>query len=465
MKRRALYCALAVLSAAGGRSAVAQDGEPSMEMLMQKIREMNDRIEKLEAEHAKVREADQKKIATLENQVEDLRKQTIEGQRAQEIEEIKSRLDELSRPSGPFDLNYAGTGGGNLLNPELTVFVDMGGSLSSRGENEALNRFNLREVELDLRAAISPSADGVLILALGEEIEQERNGDVEINREVDIEEGYVHFHTLPYDFSLKAGKFRPGFGRNNQLHTHDLPQVTRPLAIQNFFGPEGLSSLGASLSWLVPNPWNQYVELTVEVVNADGGEESPILGGPNAENPAVIGHLKFFKDVGDTSSFELGGSYLYTHSSGDPEFDANIFGLDATYQWTDPDPSKFRSLIVQGEVFWAQNDVDRGFFASARNDSFGAYVFAQYQFQRDWYAGLRFDYSEFPNSESRGTDDWDFAISPYVSWYISEFLRLRAEYQHRIFEEYGDTSSEEAVFLQLTFVFGAHPPHPYWVHR
>ena len=34
----------------------------------------------------------------------------------------------------------------------MTVFINTGGSLSSRGRNEALNRFNPREVQVGFRA-------------------------------------------------------------------------------------------------------------------------------------------------------------------------------------------------------------------------------------------------------------------------------------------------------------------------
>ena len=114
---------------------------------------------------------------------------------------------------------------------------------------------------------------------------------------------------------------------------------------------------------------------------------------------------------------------------------------------------------------WSHNDIKRGAFRSDTNDSVGFYAFGQYQINRDWYAGLRFDFTEFPNSSTRGPGDEDWAISPYVSWYITEFMRLRGQYEHRVFRIDGNSSSEEAVFLQLTFLFGAHPPHPYWVNR
>ena len=84
----------------------------------------------------------------------------------------------------------------------------MGGSLSSDGDNKAGNRFNLRETELDLRGAVSPRADGVLVIAIGEEIE-DPFGDVDVGIEFEIEEAYLNIHTLPKDLSLKVGKFPP----------------------------------------------------------------------------------------------------------------------------------------------------------------------------------------------------------------------------------------------------------------
>ncbi len=459
-------CALLVLVWTGpaGRAA-AQTSQPSTADLLRELRRMNDRIEALEARHRREREADKAHIRRLEEQVRTLGNSVIERQRAEEIKTIRAEAPQQTATPNLFDLSGASTGGRNLLNPDVTVFVDLGGSVSSRGRNKALNRFNLREAELDLRAAISPAADGVFILTLGEEIESEATGDVSIRRDVDIEESYVNLHSLPYDLALKLGRFRTAFGRSNLLHTHDLPQVTRPLAVQSFLGPEGLISTGASLSWLVPNPWDKYVELTAEVVNSDGGAESPILGGPNADNPAVVAHVKYFDDLTETSSIELGTSYLYARTDADLDFDANVFGLDASWQWTDPDPSKFRSFLWQTEAFWAKNDIRSDLFSPRRNNSFGFYTFGQYQLSRDWYTGLRFDYTEFPNSESRGLEDRDFALSPYVTWYISEFLRLRAGYEHRRFRVNSDVNDEDAVFLQMTAVIGAHPPHPYWVNR
>jgi hypothetical protein len=84
-------------------------------------------------------------------------------------------------------------------------------------------------------------------------------------------------------------------------------------------------------------------------------------------------------------------------------------------------------------------------------------VLGQQQLNRDWYCGLRLDYTQDPNSDH--AEAW--AVSPYLSWYWSEFLRFRVEYQHKA----GDVPSENSLFLQATWIFGAHPPHPYWAMR
>jgi hypothetical protein len=51
-----------------------------------------------------------------------------------------------------------------------------------------------------------------------------------------------------------------------------------------------------------------------------------------------------------------------------------------------------------------------------------------------------------------------WGVSPYLTWYWSEFLRFRVEYQHK----QGDTPVEDTFWFQVDWVFGAHPPHPYW---
>lgn len=461
----------------------AAEAPVSLEDVLKAYQDLQRRVETLEKQH----QEDQKRLESFENQAAPAPQQYdtspnqtqdstsyTDSQSAQNDSPWQIGSDQssnqLHRPStgSGISLSEAANvlGQGNLYNPSVTIFGDVGVSLSSDGNDKTSNRFNLREFELDARAAIAPFADGVFIATFGEEIGDNGSGGVDVATVTDVEEGYIDFHALPYDLTGKIGKFRSAFGAGNPLHTHDTPQVDRPLVEQAFLGPEGLASVGASLSWLVPNPWDEFIEVTGQVINADGGEESPILGGPNADNPAYLGHLKWFTDVGDYGSLELGGSYLYTHTSDQENFDANLFGFDATLKLPDPDAPDIRSFLVQGEVYSAQNDIyDSTTGTGSRNDSFGAYLFAQWQFNKNWYAGIRGDYTEFPNSDIYGPSDSEWAVSPYLTWYPAEFLRLRLEYQHNQFDTSAGSFDNDELMLQFTFVLGAHPPHPYWVNK
>jgi hypothetical protein len=129
--------------------------------------------------------------------------------------------------------------------------------------------------------------------------------------------------------------------------------------------------------------------------------------------------------------------------------------------WRDPAAADFRSLLLQGELFWTNGDFEDG----KGSDYWGAYVFSQYQFAQSWYLGLRLDYTDLPNVDARGSDDFDYGISSYFTWYLAEALRLRLEYQHLEREAQSRDDSEDAILLGLTFFIGAHPPHPYWVNR
>jgi hypothetical protein len=426
----------------GLEAAPMETSEISLAALAETVERLTGRIDEMERERAE----DQRRIRQLEAALE-----TAYG---------AEDPNEQSVADGPVAPLGGATGQGNLLNPQITAFLDMGGSLSTDGDNKARNRFNFREAEIDLRAAVTPRADGVLVLAIGEEIE-DPFGDVDVDIEFELEEGYLDVHTLPWDLALRAGKFRSAFGRNNLLHTHDMPQLTRPLAVQAFLGPEGLATVGASLGWLVPNPWDRYLELTAQVVNADGGAESPILEGPGADNPAVLSHLKFFQDVGETGSVELGSSFLYSQGSGGRK-DGYTVGADLTYMWRDPVKPDFRSLLIQGELFWSNSDFEAD---SGSADNWGFYAVGQYQFAQNWYAGARYDYTDLLDVEPMRRKNSAWGVSSYLSWYLNEALRLRLEYQHLDRDLVGGDNSEEALLLGLTFYIGAHPPHPYWVNR
>ena len=71
---------------------------------------------------------------------------------------------------------------------------------------------------------------------------------------------------------------------------------------------------------------------------------------------------------------------------------------------------------------------------------------------RDVHAGVRLDWTQ----GATDADEEVWGVSPYVTWYWSESLRFRVQYQHKG----GDTREEDTLYFQATFTLGGHTPHP-----
>jgi hypothetical protein len=347
------------------------------------------------------------------------------------------------------------------FNPDFAVVGDWRGNVSTRNDNPARNRFDLGSVELDLRAAVDPHADGVVVLPVSRDVEDPLffnagEGSGKVDTSIEIEEAYIFLHDFGVpNLTAKLGRFHLRFGRWNQLHLHNWPTVDNAFAVQSFLGPESLNDSGLSLSYVIPPKLvgSEYVEVVAEIISGEGGEENPILNNDAfVDGPAMNTHILWNHDLNKDWNLELGASWLYGKHNNDNQQDAHLFGADFTLLHTDP-TGRFNNQLFQAELFYGNVDSSR----AETQHSWGAYVLRQQQLNRDWYVGARFDWTQDALDDSRQI----WAVSPYVSWYLSEFLRLRLEYQHRG----GDVPDEDILWFQATFTFGAHPPHPYWAMR
>lgn len=343
----------------------------------------------------------------------------------------------------------------NTFNPRITAFGDVVGRFSASSHElvedgrNLDDRVSLAEAELDLRADIDPYSKGVLILAF----EEEAPGEYEAT----VEEGYVTLETLPLGFHALIGRFRVPFGRMNALHRHDLPQTTRPYALTDQFGDEGLQENGAVLSWLAP-----WIPLTLTVAGMNG-ENERLFAGPDSDDFSWLGRGELFLQLTDRSFLSLGGSALFGYNDapspvdapGEPTQESLLVGADVLYKWQ---WNQFGSVVLQAEAFSLKKEV-----AGGREHAFGAYALAQAQpFQR-WYFGLRYDWSNYDGGRE---DREQYALGAWVSYYTTEFLRFRVGYEHRERESTnGGDPDLDTVFVQLTFVFGSHPVEPFWVNR
>jgi hypothetical protein len=359
----------------------------------------------------------------------------------------------------------------NAFNPTVTV---VGNGLYRYDDREVLaddtavdNTFNLREVELDFRAAVDPFADGVVIVALESEVPGEY--------ETGVEEGYVTIKRLPVPvldepplaLQLKVGRFRPEIGRINVLHLHDLPQMIRPLVTEELFGEEGYVGNGVSARVLLPSFDDESAtELTVQALTGGG---VAVADGPT-DSPAAVANLRWFRSFGGEHNVDL--SAIFHTGRTDPAGDRNAFtySADFLYKWKPLRRGEFRSFVLGGQVFASQRDFveevdsdgdgEPDMLEERDASPVGYFAFAQYQAARNVYLGARWDDAATVADDSLRRQ----AIGVYATWYTSEFLRFRLGYEHRI-SDLDEEDGRDSVFAELNFVFGAHPPEPFWVNR
>ena len=76
------------------------------------------------------------------------------------------------------------------------------------------------------------------------------------------------------------------------------------------------------------------------------------------------------------------------------------------------------------------------------------------------FAGLRGDWVQAIDDDR--LDRW--AVHPYLSYYLTEFLRVRVAFEHR-WSDLAHEDGRDTLLTELNFLFGSHPPEPFWVNR
>jgi ElaB/YqjD/DUF883 family membrane-anchored ribosome-binding protein len=372
------------------------------------------------------------------------------------MRQLENKIDALARSMAP-----------TALNPRTTAFVNFAARSDNKdvfdaeGVNAIDNRPFLRTVELDLRAPVDPYAEAITILALEDE--------AGTGFAVDVEEAYGVLKRLPlledapWGLKLKIGKFRAPFGVNNKLHLHDVPWTTRPLVVSKYLGTEhgeffesGFNPVGADFDFFLPNPIpSTTLEMNLSVVRS--GELG--LGQPlELRHPAYMGHLTFSRDWNNEHLLILGGSAYLERGDHAPA----LYGVDLTYKWSPVEQRQWNSVVVGGEFFSGKHsflDADDGI---AVNKPYGWFAYAQYQSSYWTYLGVRYDWLQEPNDVDLITKSW----SAYVSYYTTEFLRLRLGFQRTMSDALvPELNNVNSILFEVNFVFGSHPTEPYWVNR
>ncbi len=482
-RRRARRCAAAAavlslaLAATPGR---AENEQPPPPAAASTERQLTDQIHELARQLDELRSARDREIEELQlrlHKLEEALRAFDDAKQQQELKSLREEAEQLTtgevekeRAAAAQRDSFTGRARNlQALNPEISFLGDVSYDWSS--SSHIPDRFLVRGVEVAFAAPLDPSTrfKGYLaahqeppLYAPGEHEEEAHVGHdhgEEIN--LTVEEAYMEWVALPGGTRLRVGRFRQQFGTLNRWHPHALPSVDIPFALRDLFGHDGLVGLGIGLDWQLPRLWASSNGLTLEVTNADN---PTAFAGSDFDRPSVLLRHTGFFDLGPDAYLELGVTGMVGPNDASGDHHTALASVDFNFNWEPASRAKYRGLEVRGQYIWSRFGAPDG---AVRTGSF--FTYATWRLGRQFLTGLRYDDAELPTPEVElfdrpfSTGLRERAWSPYLTFWQSEFVRLRIEYQHatRDFQwEYGPRD-DNRVFVQTTFAGGPHKHEAY----
>jgi len=381
--------------------------------------------------------AQSSEIEALKNMVHDIQRQLQKAlQRIDQLE--KEKAADSARVGQVEKSVQAVQSAPSILNPAIGMAIDA----TAEHRAKAGGDFNFRAAELGVAATIDPYARAYAFITGSKE-------------GVEIEEAAMITTSLPWNLQARGGRFFADFGRLAKFHPHEYAFVNTPLSLERIVGGESKAD-GAELSYLFPTPF--FLRGTVGGYNKLGAENERLddTKSRSWSRNTYLGRLQTYFDLHDNHSIELGTSLAYTPSiriMEDPHGGSRtLTGIDMTYRYQPLGSTLYQGLTIGAELFGNSERVEResGFH---RKFALGGYGYVEAKLDRNWSAGLLYDNA--PSLVSPGKKTMGY--SPFVTWNLSEFNRLRFQYSYlddKVREEKSERGHQ--FFLQWTTVLGSH---------
>jgi hypothetical protein len=333
--------------------------------------------------------------------------------------------------------------------------------------------FELQEAEIFIDGAVDPYFYGAGNFSF--------TTDNRNSTSVYVEEAFLRTLSLPWNLQVQAGQFHTAFGRLNQQHTHMWDYVDPPLVNARLFGGD-LINPGVQISWLAPTPFYTAVYFTVQDSQGERQDSqavsflgnTPLFGRtPVDRSIHSVGDLLFVPRI--TSSFDLtdnqtvtvGASAAFGPNDSGSDTRTEIYGLDAYWKWKPANAHGGWPFLK-----WQSEAMTRRYEAGADPTAvplplpdetlwdWGGYTQLVWGFTSGWTAALRGDYVDGTKGAFYPDPDRDerWRISPALTWYLSEFSKIRLQYN---FDEISHFGPAHSVWVQFEYVLGAHGAHPY----
>jgi hypothetical protein len=345
------------------------------------------------------------------------------------------------------------------------------------GDHDPQQRgFNARNIELAFDGAVDPYFEGFANIVFKLDNDNET--------EVEVEEAFLQTTNLPFNLQLKAGQFFAAFGRLNPTHPHVWEFADAPLINGRLLGPDGLRGVGAQMSWILPVPW--YSQILLGVQNGRGGTgysfrnpgDDGIFFGRMTTDREMRGLYDFVWiprvensfNLSDTQTILIGASGAFGSNDTGINTRTQIYGGDFLYKWKSARAEGgFPFVKWQTEVMYRRFEAGRGmdetFPVAETFHDWGLYSQLLWGFKKGWVAGVRGDYLNM--DDSKFTDDITrqsrSRVSANLTWYPTEFSKIRLQYNHDFLEEnfFLANHDVDSVFLQFEFILGSHGAHKF----
>ena len=382
----------------------------------------------------------------------------------------------------------SGAGGRNFLNLSLSGLAAGGFSsaqdvdrVQSGGHDPSQRGFTVQNVETVFDGAVDPYFRGQANVVL--QLDEHNDTNVE------LEEAFLVSTSLPHNLQVKGGTFFTEFGRLNVQHPHSWDFVDQPLVNGRFLGGDGLRGPGVRLSWLMPTPF--YSELFLTAQNSQGeiaasfrGEEGEeVYGRPLQDRPVRTATDMLFSprwtasfDLSDTQTVLAGVSAAFGPNAAGGDTSTTITGLDVFWKWKPANAmagfpfvkwqTEAMTRRYEADAFSRDDDGDGVADLTLRAGTFedwGAYTQLLWGFRHGWVAGLRSDWvggTRGPQADLVG-DPRRWRLSPNLTWFPTEFSKLRLQYNRDEFGSPGPGESEDSLWMQVEFILGAHAAHKF----
>lgn len=318
--------------------------------------------------------------------------------------------------------------GQNALNPEISVTGDVRvGAANPRAAGTDGDNFVAREFELGFQSALDPFATAKIFASFE-------------GGQASIEEGYIFFPVLPGHVRLDVGRFRQEVGELNRWHLHAVPEDEYPLVIRRYASNDGLVGNGVSLYW--PLPFSGKAGTYELTVQGTTGNNTVLYAGGN--RPAITSKLSGFWQLTRSTYFMASASGAYG-TNPDTGLTSSLGVLAARLTWRPPQQGQAKELTIRGE-YWSLHRT----FSGVGTTRYGGYADATWKLSRRYTLSTRWDWLQ---AADPAVSSHEWAITPTLTFWQSEFVFLRALYEHAR-DIAGITHDRLAI--QAVFAMGPH---------